>query len=529
MRIQGIKFRLCPLFSIISIVLFLSITVANLRVTHALLLSNQRRSPKWVKLNVKQSMKHTPQIEIPTIVKASAISRATLSRSLENNEYRQYCPGCHRPPIQCLCDYIPPNKIPIAIKVLILQHPVEFRRKTISTVPLIRLTLEYVQVLVGRSFDHQLDSIFQAALSEGTVPLLLFPGPNSTTLEDPMALTKLNQKRKKQVKENGVELSSHRNRDENKFLLVIVDGTWTQARKMVRCSPILMERCQQIQFTSTSIKDRSIYGSIRKQPDDYCLSTLESCSRTLKLLEPNNPIIDEVTEYLHNLLRALVHTQIEQERISLAKHSHIRNLEKIKLKQKRQLELGFDSDLLRSKNKARKNKEHLKYEENNTKQLGVTDNGIKIDLGDGLLLRNLIPSDSVFVDLRWPYRSNKSLKMIEKQIIADNINATRTGCHCCLGIEHDNQLVACIIRHRNGALGMFHVDEAYRRRGLGKVLLSKATASVQQQGDLPIAFILDGNTPSEKLFSMLGWCKENPLTKKGTGKRKAIRKWILKD
>eukprot|EP00588_Corethron_pennatum_P031885 CAMPEP_0194343568 /NCGR_PEP_ID=MMETSP0171-20130528/97598_1 /TAXON_ID=218684 /ORGANISM="Corethron pennatum, Strain L29A3" /LENGTH=337 /DNA_ID=CAMNT_0039109835 /DNA_START=579 /DNA_END=1589 /DNA_ORIENTATION=+ len=337
------------------------------------------------------------------------------------------------------------------------------------------------------------------------MPLLLFPGANSTTLEDPMALTKLDQRRQEHMQKNGVDQLSNPNMDENKFLLIIVDGTWTQARKMVRCSPILMERCQPIQFTSTSAEDRSIYGSIREQPDSHCLSTLESCSRTLSLLEPNNPNIHETTDYLHTLLKALVYTQIEQERINLAKQPSIRNLEKIKLKQKRQRELGLDLNLQPAENKSQEKKKHLEHKQSNGTELGETKIEIETALGDSFLLRSLIPSDSVFVDSRWPYRSKKSLKMIESQIRADNSNATQSGCSCCLGIDHDGRLVACILRHRNGSLGILHVDETYRRRGLGKILLSEATSSVQRRGELPIAFIVDGNTHSEALFSTLGW------------------------
>ena len=58
--------------------------------------------------------------------------------SLESTEWRQYCPGCQRPLPQCLCDHLPASRIRLDTDVLVLQHPVEFRRKTISTVPLLK-------------------------------------------------------------------------------------------------------------------------------------------------------------------------------------------------------------------------------------------------------------------------------------------------------------------------------------------------------------------------------------------------------
>lgn len=50
-----------------------------------------------------------------------------------NMHYREYCSSCGRPPIQCMCDYIPTERISLQTDVLVLQHPTEFRRKTIST------------------------------------------------------------------------------------------------------------------------------------------------------------------------------------------------------------------------------------------------------------------------------------------------------------------------------------------------------------------------------------------------------------
>ena len=101
----------------------------------------------------------------------------------KGEEYRDYCTGCSRPPTQCLCEHLPSKKIELETEVLVLQHPVEFRRKTISTV-LLKLVLEQCRVLVGRSFDSKLESIINEACAEGRIPLLLFPGPNATVLKD---------------------------------------------------------------------------------------------------------------------------------------------------------------------------------------------------------------------------------------------------------------------------------------------------------------------------------------------------------
>ena len=111
----------------------------------------------------------------------------------KGEEYRDYCTGCSRPPTQCLCEHLPSEKIELETEVLVLQHPVEFRRKTISTVPLLKLVLEQCRVLVGRSFDSNLESIINEACAEGRIPLLLFPGPNASVLEDCGSMDRLHQ------------------------------------------------------------------------------------------------------------------------------------------------------------------------------------------------------------------------------------------------------------------------------------------------------------------------------------------------
>ena len=416
------------------------------------------------------------------------ISHPRRDRSVHTSEWREYCTRCQRPHPQCLCDHLPNKKIRLDTQILILQHPVEFRRKTISTVPLLKLILQGCQVLVGRSFDEQLNAIIDNAYSNCRIPLLLFPGPAATTLEDSDAIEKL-ANAYCGTQSTDINMTDHQSK---KYLLIVVDGTWTQAKRMVRNSPALLQRCQSVQFTSTT--QRSIYDSIRKQPDTYCLSTLESCEKTLRLLEPNNPKVKEASHHLLESLRAMILTQMKYERIYLEQNPGlVRNVSKLKAKKERQQQLLSSSII-----------------ERDTRCV----NNI---LPEGYSLRPLVESDATYVNSRWPFQSNKSLIMIQKQIIADNTNATKFDSNTCLGIEFDGQLVACIIRHRNGSIGILHVDEAHRRQNLGEILLNEATDALARRGEEIFAFIQDGNKASEALFTKLGWEKANPLGKKGTG------------
>ncbi len=82
-------------------------------------------------------------------------------------------------------------------------------------------------VLVGRSFDSNLESIINEACAEGRIPLLLFPGPNATVLEDCDVMDRLQSNAVTFLSSDntGVE---HRT---TKYLLIIVDGTWTPRHK----------------------------------------------------------------------------------------------------------------------------------------------------------------------------------------------------------------------------------------------------------------------------------------------------------
>ena len=436
-------------------------------------------------------------------------------------EWREYCPNCNRPtPSQCLCEHLPTNKISLQTHVVILQHPVEFRRKTISTVPLIKLCLEHVDVLVGRSFDDNVE--LQRLLDDDNrTSLLLFPGDDAVTLDD---ISDVHQQLAKHCKEDTITsaLSNDNSiQSNNKYLLIIVDGTWKQAKQILRNSPSILQKCQSVQFTSTS--QISIYDSIRKQPDSHCLSTLESCERTLQLLEPNtdNDNMKLASHHLLSTLKAMILTQMKYEQIYLEKHSElVRNVDKLHAKKIRQEQIK-----LMDNNSIPNNT----YEDEDLVTTTISPSS-SVQLPKGYKLRQLKSqtNDAKYVDSIWPYSSKKSLGMIEKQIHADNLNTTRysnsndddgTSCSsaCCLGVEYKKELVACIIRHRNGSLGILHVDPQHRNRGLAQALLQSAMNTLSSRNEKLFAYIVDGNKASERLFSKLGWRKDDPLGKRGTG------------
>ena len=221
--------------------------------------------------------------------------------------------------------------------------------------PLIPLVLENVKISVGRAFDDvYIQHVLEEADALGQIPLLLFPGPDATTLEDPSAFKQL-ESRSKKLRQSSDSDDGREDRENiglgssstpSKFLLILIDGTWTQASSMARkSSPLLLERCLPIQFLGTD--QQSLYHSMRKQPNAHCLSTLEACAKVLPMLErlaskslKNQVKISDVDEsekdgvsqaneaihHLHEALEILVNTQLKYEKESiLSNRSKVRD------------------------------------------------------------------------------------------------------------------------------------------------------------------------------------------------------------
>ena len=93
---------------------------------------------------------------------------------------------------------------------------------------------------------------------------------------------------------------------ERKKLLVLIDGTWTQARHMHRWSPSLAAACKQVMFESDAA---SIIDALRREPEKHCTSTLEAFARALRLVEPTERA-EQAASYMEGALSAVVQKQL---------------------------------------------------------------------------------------------------------------------------------------------------------------------------------------------------------------------------
>ena len=164
---------------------------------------------------------------------------------------RACCGRCGRPTVVCVCSHI--TSLPTRTRVLLLQHPRE-QQVAIGTARLAHLALPSSTLRVGLDFAG--DPVVAAALAGPAPAYLLFPGAGALDVSE---------------LPRGAPLT-----------LVVLDGTWWQARKLLKLNPML-GALPRVAFTPRQLSDYRI----RRQPAEHCVSTIEALAETLSALEPD--------------------------------------------------------------------------------------------------------------------------------------------------------------------------------------------------------------------------------------------------
>ena len=162
---------------------------------------------------------------------------------------RPRCERCQRPLDHCLCPLIP--SLDSRTRVVLLQHPSEISH-ALNTARLAALGLVNAQLRVGEVFDDLVDLL----QTPGYRPALLFPG------------------------EHAQVLTAYGEVDDRPLLLIVPDGTWRKARKLLYLNPLL-EALPRVTLGAVA---PSRYR-LRKAPEPGALSTLEAVVEALNVLE----------------------------------------------------------------------------------------------------------------------------------------------------------------------------------------------------------------------------------------------------
>jgi DTW domain-containing protein len=160
------------------------------------------------------------------------------------------CSRCRRPQSVCYCAALP--TLETTTKIVILQHPRE-RDMPIGTARMASLCLPHAELHVGIRWDDHAP-LARALASPTHPPILLYPGRGARDiLRDPPP---------------------------GPVTLVVVDGTWSQAKSVVRDNPIL----HALPRYAFDTPEPSHYR-IRREPRAEYVSTIEALMHVLGALE----------------------------------------------------------------------------------------------------------------------------------------------------------------------------------------------------------------------------------------------------
>ncbi len=174
-----------------------------------------------------------------------------MKRSLSLDfEPRQACVRCQRPIRVCYCEHL--TSVNTTTRVVLLQHPRE-EGMAIGTARMASLCLPNSELHVG--VDFRASTALRRALEAPERPAaLLYPS------------------------EGAVDVLTHP--PKGPITLVVVDGTWSQTRKLVRVNPELAKLPRYAFRAPTPSEYR-----IRREPDAAYVSTLEALVHVLGALE----------------------------------------------------------------------------------------------------------------------------------------------------------------------------------------------------------------------------------------------------
>jgi DTW domain-containing protein YfiP len=139
------------------------------------------------------------------------------------------------------------------------MHPKEYKEEKAATGRFTHLCLQNSEIHMGIEFDSH--KVFQEQIHDKRYfPMLLYPGKDAIDLSGGGALSGFLHDRQ--------------------LLVILLDATWRNARKMFNRSPTL----QKLPRLGIVPAEKSRY-LIKRQPHDWCLSTIEAAHELMIALD----------------------------------------------------------------------------------------------------------------------------------------------------------------------------------------------------------------------------------------------------
>lgn len=195
-----------------------------------------------------------------------------------------------RPASSCLCPREAP--LPVRTKIVLLMHEKEWRRQKCATGRLACLNLAGSEIIPGLGFDDN-PRVKQLMADPAKRCVLLYPGENAVDLSvdpfpakalglevDPARVLEVDPDQGRNQGPNQGPNQSLNQVLERHLVVFIIDATWSCSRAVLRASPGLLD-LPRLMFRPRE-KSRWI---IKKQPADWCLSTIEAIHELLLALE----------------------------------------------------------------------------------------------------------------------------------------------------------------------------------------------------------------------------------------------------
>ncbi|MBN3495099.1 tRNA-uridine aminocarboxypropyltransferase [Vibrio neptunius] len=182
------------------------------------------------------------------------------------------CPKCllnHN----CVCKYLPNINVPAHLAIL--MHENECQRETNTGQWLLKTVHPSSQHIWQRK--QPCSELAQLINHEGYQPLLLFPGQDSLPIN---------------------QITRHTEQKAHKPLFIILDGTWQEARKMLRKSPWL-QALPKVHLAPASTSNYQL----RRNQDEGHLCTLEVGAEIIGSLG-QEPQAEHLRQFLSHYMKA---------------------------------------------------------------------------------------------------------------------------------------------------------------------------------------------------------------------------------